>query len=61
MDLKRLVDTLADRWAELNRDNEFWREPPLGLDSFLEYAADRGWVPDGTDLEDLRNGLDSYL
>ena len=38
-----------------------WREPPLGLDGFLDWYEHTGRIPDDVDREDLRTLMDCYL
>lgn len=54
-----LVDELAYYWGLINGDQEFFHEPPIGLDAFLEHAEKKNWIPDSVDRKWLRRRLEN--
>lgn len=64
MNTNELLDLASDilwEWEEINRDNERWRVPPIGLDYLLDYLTYKGRIPEEVDMELLRFYIESAM
>ena len=60
-DVRELARDMMDELALVNEDNRRWREPPLGIASFLDWYQETGKLPEDVDVDDLRWHMENYL